>query len=294
MTDLLARIRSPELAGRPTLLIPVGSTEQHGPHLPLGMDTLIAQAVAHGAAEAMTKTGVDVLVAPALAYGSSGEHQHFAGTVSIGSEALRHFLVELVRSAGSWTGRCVFVNGHGGNVSAVVAAVSRLRYERHDVGWAPCVPAATGENALLDSHAGRVETSLALALAPDDVRLERAERGAIEPLAALLPRIRLGGVVSVSANGVLGDPRGASAQEGAKLLQSMVTDVTSSVLAWAPDGQGRLQNIDGSGEQRSDEQPSDGQRSDGERSGKQRSGRQQDLEQQALDPRSDERPSVVT
>jgi mycofactocin precursor peptide peptidase len=105
VTDLLARIRSPELTGRPTLLVPVGSTEQHGPHLPLGMDTLVAQAVAERVAREMRQAGMDVLIAPALAYGSSGEHQHFAGTVSIGSQALQHLLVELTRSAGSWTGR---------------------------------------------------------------------------------------------------------------------------------------------------------------------------------------------
>jgi creatinine amidohydrolase len=242
----LARLRSPELSGRPTLLVPVGSTEQHGPHLPLGMDTLIAQAVADRAAEAIREAGAEVLVGPALAYGSSGEHQHFAGTVSIGSEVLHQLLVELVRSAGSWAGRCVFVNGHGGNVAAVVAAVCQLRYEGHDVGWAPCAPgpssAPSGSEprAEIDSHAGRVETSLALALAPDDVRLELAQRGAVEPLAALLPRIRAAGVASVSPNGVLGDPRGASAEEGEVLLRTMVAHVCSSVLAWAPDSHGRL------------------------------------------------------
>jgi creatinine amidohydrolase len=222
------------------LLIPVGSTEQHGPHLPLGMDTVIAQAVAHRAADVMGDGGVDVLIAPALAYGASGEHQHFAGTISIGLEALQHLLVELVRSAGSWAGRCVFVNGHGGNVPALVAAVCQLRVEGHDVGWSACFPGPQADGAPSDSHAGRVETSLALALAPDDVRLERAEPGALEPLPALLPRMRAEGVASVSPNGVIGDPTGASAQEGGRLLCSMVSDLVSSVEAWAPDGRGRL------------------------------------------------------
>jgi mycofactocin precursor peptide peptidase len=254
--SVLARMRSPELSGRPTLLVPVGSTEQHGPHLPLGMDTLIAQAVADGAAGAIRQAGVDVLVAPVLAYGSSGEHQHFAGTVSIGSEALQHLLVELVRSAGSWTGRCVFVNGHGGNVPALVAAVCQLRYEGHDVGWAPCAAPATGEGAPVDSHAGRLETSLALTLVPDDVRLEMAKPGALEPLSSLLPKIRVGGIASVSPNGVLGDPGGASVQEGEELLHRMVTEVVASVLAWAPNDQGRLRADPRISGQRSDEQRS--------------------------------------
>ena len=118
MSDLLARARTPELSGGQMLLIPVGSTEQHGPHLPLGMDTVIAQAVAHRVADVLRAAGVDVLIAPALAYGGSGEHQHFAGTVSIGLEALQHLLVELIRSAGSWAGRCGRALGQGGTRSA--------------------------------------------------------------------------------------------------------------------------------------------------------------------------------
>jgi len=77
---------------------------------------------------------------------------------------------------------------------------------------------------------------------PDDVRLELAEPGASQPLSALLSRMRVGGVASVSPNGVLGDPSGASAQEGLRLLWGMVADVVSSVLAWVPDGQGRLRS----------------------------------------------------
>jgi mycofactocin system creatininase family protein len=240
MSDLLARATSPELSAAPTLLVPVGSTEQHGPHLPLGMDTVIAEAVACRAADVLREAGLDVLTAPALAYGSSGEHQHFAGTVSIGSEALQLLLVELVRSARSWGGQCVLVNGHGGNVPAVVAAVRQLRGEGHEVAWAACAPTPKPDGVPLDSHAGRIETSLALILVPEDVRLELAEPGERQPLSALLPSMRVGGVVSVSPNGVLGDPSGASAHEGERLLWAMVADVVSSVLAWAPDGQGRL------------------------------------------------------
>src|ERR1700731_2980242 len=89
----------PEAAGRAEsggiLLIPAGSTEQHGPHLPLNTDTDIAVAVAAGAAERDAR----LVVAPAVAYGSSGEHQSFAGTLSIGSDATELILIELGRSA---------------------------------------------------------------------------------------------------------------------------------------------------------------------------------------------------
>ena len=118
-------------------------------------------------------------------------------------------LVELGRSAGRWAGRLLVVNGHGGNLDALRAAVPLLRREGRDVAWFPCgVPGG-------DAHAGRTETSLVLHVEPVAVRVDLAEPGEISPIAELLPRLRSGGVVAVSPNGVLGDPAGASAGEGA-------------------------------------------------------------------------------
>src|SRR6516165_984356 len=111
------------LSTSPSIMVPLGSTEQHGPHLPLDTDTRIATAVARGAA---TRLEQEWLVAPAIPYGASGEHQSFAGTISIGTEALTMMLVEYGRSAACWARRLVFVNGHGGNVDALSRAVSRL------------------------------------------------------------------------------------------------------------------------------------------------------------------------
>jgi len=216
----------PEIDGRPTLLVPVGAVEQHGPHLPLDTDTRIAAAVAARAA-----TGA-LLVAPPVAYGASGEHEGFAGTVSIGHEALRLLLVELGRSAARWAGRLVFVNGHGGNVSSLVEAVRLLRYEGRDAAWFAC--AAGG-----DAHAGRTETSLMLTLDPALVRPERAA-GNTAPLADLLPEMRAGGVAAVSPNGVLGDPAGASADEGEQLLAAMSDALGAAITRWTPDTRGRL------------------------------------------------------
>jgi len=210
----------PELDGPPavTLLIPVGSTEQHGPHLPLDTDTRVAEAVARGAA---VRLGEHTLVAPAVSFGASGEHEMFAGTVSIGREALRAVLVELGRSAGRWVRRVVFVNGHGGNVEALRDAVELLRAEGRDARWFGCaLPPDAGFAS--DGHAGRTETSLMLALAPETVRLDRAAAGNTVPLRELLPAMRAAGVRAVSENGVLGDPAGASAAEGQRMLAALV------------------------------------------------------------------------
>jgi creatinine amidohydrolase len=220
----LAAATSPRVPCGATVLVPVGSTEQHGPHLPLDTDTEIAVAVAEAAAKLLRRRRLSVIVAPAIAYGSSGEHQDFAGTVSIGTPVLRAVLVELVRSVSTWAGRVVLVNGHGGNLAAVRQAVEVLVAEGHDVAWVPC---ATED---VDLHAGRTETSLMLHLKPWEVRLDRAEPGNTGSLEELLPLMVEGGVKAVSANGVLGDPRGASADEGREVLDRMAWFVTRDVL----------------------------------------------------------------
>jgi creatinine amidohydrolase len=208
--------------GRPVVVLPLGSTEQHGPHLPLDTDTVIATAVAHGLADRIAATGADVVVAPPIAYGASGEHEQFAGTVSLGLEALEYLLVEYGRSACRWAERVVIVNGHGGNVEALDRAVRRLVAEGRDVVWVPCLATETAVAPTPDAHAGRVETSLMLHVAPERVQIDLAEPGNVTPLSDLLPTLRRSGVAAVAANGVLGDPRGASAAEGAHLLDAMI------------------------------------------------------------------------
>jgi mycofactocin precursor peptide peptidase len=221
----LADLGWPDLAGRAQdllLLIPVGATEQHGPHLPLSTDTDIATAIADGLARRRPGT----LVAPAVAYGSSGEHAGFAGTISIGSEATEAVLIELVRSASISFQRVVLLCTHGGNAETVARVVIRATEEGRDLlAWAPRWHA--------DAHAGRTETSLMLAIRPQSVRLERARAGNTAPLEELLPVLRVHGVAEVSENGVLGDPAGASAQEGQELLAAAVSQLQEAIELWA-------------------------------------------------------------
>ena len=200
--------------------MPLGSTEQHGPHLPLGTDAAVAEAVARDLAARSIRAGVDAAVAPVLGYGASGEHEAFAGTVSIGTAALTVVLVELGRSASRWAPSLVLVNGHGGNLDAVRGAVRALRAESRDVAWLACA-APPQEDVPADAHAGRTETSLMLHLAPGLVRADRVTPGQTRPLREILPDLQRAGVAGVSANGVLGDPAGASAEEGARLLAAM-------------------------------------------------------------------------
>lgn len=220
----------PELPESPLLVVPLGSLEQHGPHLPLGTDTAVAGAVAERAAGALQ----DALLAPALAYGASGEHEGFPGTVSIGTEALTVLLLEYGRSAARWAGRVLLVNGHGGNLDALRTAGAMLRTEGRDVAWFPCgVPGA-------DAHAGRTETSLMLHVEPLGVRADRAVAGVTTPLGELLPRLRAHGVRAVSPTGVLGDPAGASAEEGAAVVAALADRLVRAVAQWRVDDAGRL------------------------------------------------------
>jgi creatinine amidohydrolase len=217
------------------LIVPVGSTEQHGPHLPLDTDTRIATAVAGAAAGLLTDTdGPRWLLAPAVAYGASGEHQAFPGTISIGTAALRLLLVEFGRSAAHWAQRVVFVNGHGGNAEALAAATALLRHEGRDVAWCPCIVKDA------DAHAGHTETSVLLYISPGDVKVDVWERGNTAPLGELMPRLRHGGVAAVSDVGVLGDPTTASASEGARIFAEMVQQCVERLSRWLPGRDGML------------------------------------------------------
>ncbi|MFV0533895.1 MAG: mycofactocin biosynthesis peptidyl-dipeptidase MftE [Cumulibacter sp.] len=194
------------------LVVPLGAIEQHGPHLPLGTDTIIAEYVARRLVE--SRTGL--VLAPAIAIGASGEHAGFAGTLSIGSEALTAVLVEIVRDASRDYPHVILVNAHGGNATAIAAAQRICAYEKRQVTALYCAfPGA-------DAHAGRTETSVMLAIDPESVDLSVAEQGNTTPVRDLLPAMRSGGVRAVSPNGILGDPTGASAEEGTQLLDGLL------------------------------------------------------------------------
>ena len=221
----LAWPQAEERAARTVLVLPLGSTEQHGPHLPLSTDTDIAIALSERLAAAVPQA----LVAPPIPFGSSGEHRTFAGTLSIGRDGLTLLLVELCRSADAFAG-VVIVSTHGGNRHSVESAVDVLRSEgRKVMRWSP----AGGEPT--DSHAGHAETSVMLALHPGSVRRDSIHMGNTRPLAELMPDLTTAGVGAVSPSGVLGDPTGSTASLGSQILDRWADDLIAAVRReWEP------------------------------------------------------------
>jgi creatinine amidohydrolase len=170
-----------------------------------------------------------VIVAPPIAVGASGEQVGVPGTLSIGTEVLTDVVVELVRSADRFAGVLV-VNAHGGNSPGLAAAEEICTAE----GRAALIHHVTFPAG--DAHAGRTETSILLALCPDLVRMDRAVPGATTPIEQLMPRLRSEGLAAVTPNGVLGDPSGASGEEGRALLRRAVADAFISLALLGPAG----------------------------------------------------------
>ena len=212
-------------------LLPVGSTEQHGPHAPLATDTLNAVAVAEAGAAAYDG---EVVVAPALPYGISEEHRAFVGTLWLTPDTFRAAVREATKSLLShgWR-RVVLVNGHGGNVAAldeVAAAVTRA--ERARVAaftWFDAV----GEHGSRMGHAGPLETAMLRHHHADLVREDRVEaaaEGAADRWGDWVSGVNLAvDSHEFTENGVVGDPREGDAALGAELTE-LAADALAELL----------------------------------------------------------------
>jgi creatinine amidohydrolase len=213
-------------AGADVAVLPVGSTEQHGPHAPLSTDTLSAEAVAAAGADAYDG---EVVVAPALPYGVSEEHRHFSGTLWLSPDTFRDAVREVIESLAhhGWD-RVVLVNGHGGNTDAlreVAASVTRegVAYAVAFTWFDAIDPAEVGDGTNPDGmgHAGSVETSVVMHHAPERLhegRFEAATEAASDGWGEWVSGTNIAyDSAEFTENGTVGDPTGATADRGAAL-----------------------------------------------------------------------------
>lgn len=211
-----------------TAVVPLGATEQHGPHLPFATDAWVAEALAERFCERVP----EAIHCPVLALGCSSEHLDFPGTLDLHAETLERVLRDVLLSLRRHGFACAFVfSAHGGNYAALRTAADRLR--------AACAPmrlgifddldgltavahdasAAYGVNAAASGHhAGEFETSIVAALRPEAVRSASAAPGLLittDPQGMFYPSLRPN-----AATGVVGDPRAAAAEHGRRYLDA--------------------------------------------------------------------------
>jgi creatinine amidohydrolase len=242
----LAELRWPEVqarlaAGWTTVILPLGSTEQHGPHLPLSVDSEIAGRLAEGVARRLGAC----LVAPVVVLGCSAHHLGFPGSMSLEADTLARVIADACRSLGRHGFRRILVvSGHAGNVPAMKQAVEQLGAPDGYtvdafVDWGRyrqplyAVGAAAGMTPpQVGSHAGHYETSLMLRLRPELVCMAEARAGFIGEPAEAGARLRASGMHALSDIGVIGDPRGATAELGERYFEAMV----AAMAAYFSDG----------------------------------------------------------
>jgi creatinine amidohydrolase len=238
-TRHLADLRAPELSSALSkdsiIVLPLGAIEQHGPHLPLSTDFVVADAAANAAVQAVGAE-VDAWLLPTLPYTKSNEHAWSSGTIWLSATTLMGVIDDIGRSIASTQARRVlFINGHGGN-SALVQVMNRelrLKYGLQTFLAHPHMPADQGGSSAASElgmgiHGGMDETSVMLHLKPELVDMSLAVRRIPEELANN-EHVRFGGKVAFGwlsndffPDGHIGDPTGATADIGERMFNSAV------------------------------------------------------------------------
>jgi len=224
-----AEVKSEIENGRDTVVVPFGSTEQHGRHMPLGTDAVLGDELGWAVADRL-----DAFLAPTVRFGCSEHHLSFAGTISLGEETFQRIVSDVVASL-SRHGfrRIVLLPTHGGNFKPLAEACAELKpIENVKVvaftdleGLVKAAfesSGATGVNpAQSGAHSGEWETSLMLALRPEQVKMDQAAQGFVGELSEIMSKV-FDGIHNLDENGVLGDPRPATAAAGRQYFEEMV------------------------------------------------------------------------
>ncbi|MGQ4645986.1 creatininase family protein [Lyngbya aestuarii] len=226
------------------IIQPVGSIEQHGPHLPLIVDSAIGVGVL---GKALTKLEPDIpaYALPNLYYGKSNEHWHFPGTITLSAQTLLAVLMEMADSIyRAGFRKLVLMNSHGGQPQVMEIAARDIHQQHEDFlvfplfTWRVPYPGkelTTPEELEYGIHAGDLETSVMLSLLPEQVRMDKAVKeyphGLPEDsLLSMEGKLPFAWVTrELTASGVLGDATAATKEKGDRLLES-VSDSWAKVI----------------------------------------------------------------
>jgi creatinine amidohydrolase len=224
-----ADLREKAQAGA-VVVLPVASMEQHGPHLPVGVDTILSEAVCQAAAEAIA-ADTPVVVAPTLWCGMAEHHMAFGGTFTFDIPTYRAVLLCLLRSVERHGfKRLLIVNGHGGNIAALSAFLPDIARETglkvrmttyFDQAKSAMVEVLEDQDGV--HHACEAETSLMMVVAPDKVRQEKLPeaQGPAHSSAPPTGIARYRSFRDITPSGVIGDARRATVQKGEKLISAL-------------------------------------------------------------------------
>ena len=239
---------SPEIGAldrnRTVVILPIGSVEQHGNHMPVGTDTMLAQAVSLAAAE----VDAEIAVMPPPWYGFSAHHMRFPGSVTLKAETLMAVVDDIVASVvGHGFRRILIVNGHGGNGGIIDVLGSTLGHKHYGIARiAALTYFALARDAIANlrksqsggmGHACEFETSMIQHLHPELVKLDRAEVIYPDPGSRYLTTDLLRGSAirtyhdfgDLSPTGTLGDPSLASAEAGAAFFRAVVAELNAFI-----------------------------------------------------------------
>ena len=244
-TEIRDAIRS----GKTTVLLVAGSIEQHGPHLPIVTDSLVGK---YQAQQAALQLG-NALVAPVMQPGLAEHHMAFPGTLTLNIQDFNSLLTDYCTSLASAGFKdIVVISAHGGNTDAIIAYAPRIAKMVESKSNVWVATSAVGPDdakrrqVLAEKyhisvgkagvHAGWLETSMVLAIRPDLVDMSKAEEGWDNDAFYAPDNIKRNqmkgfvvGVKPYAANGILGDPRGATAEAGRELLAVAIEQIVNSV-----------------------------------------------------------------
>jgi creatinine amidohydrolase len=238
-----AELTQPEIAAQlqrnPFVILPTGSVEQHGPHLPAGTDTLAATIIAHAIAERM-----DGLVLPATPFGVTPMHMPFEATITLMPDTYMRVVIETGASTAKHGAKSLLiVNWHEGNIPSLAIAAEALHRE-HGLSVLTvqaCYVAAElyGPQCGGLTHGGEIEALAVLAARPDLVHLDRIDYSSDHQHGHKMDRLRrtrayqpvLTDIRSIAPTGWFGEPQHATAEKGARML----ADITDAIVVEATD-----------------------------------------------------------